>query len=96
MAFNKKPNLGASLCMFGCSNDETVTQITTTIPFNLTASLDNRSTDAEDAGILSGNWDEKSQLAAMDVSASGIDKGIFTFTSGTCRLSTQRLSILLW
>lgn len=83
MAFNKKPNLGASLCMFGCSNDETVTQITTTIPFNLTASLDNRSTDAEDAGILSGNWDEKSQLAAMDVSASGIDKGIFTFTSGT-------------
>ncbi len=74
--------LGIALCMFGCSDDDDVTSTTTsTVPFTLNASLSQRSTASEDAGILQGNWKEGSQLAIMKTGSSGVKKGIFTYSS---------------
>lgn len=55
--------LGIALCMLGCSDDDDQVTTTSTVPFSLTASLSPRSSDAEDTGILQGNWDANSQLA---------------------------------
>ena len=54
--------LGIALCMLGCSDDDDQVTTTSTVPFSLTASLSPRSSDAEDTGILQGNWDANSQL----------------------------------
>lgn len=71
--------LSVALCMFGCSDDDDkVTTTTSTVPFSLTASLSPRSSDAEDAGILQGNWDANSQLAVMKTGSSSVAKGILT------------------
>ncbi len=60
--------LGIALCMLGCSDDDDQVTTTSTVPFSLTASLSPRSSDAEDTGILQGNWDANSQLAVIKVS----------------------------
>lgn len=73
--------LGIALCMFGCSDDDDKVTTTSTVPFSLTASLSPRSTEAEDAGILQGNWNDNSQLAVMKTGASGVAKGILTRTT---------------
>ena len=57
--------LGIALCMLGCSDDDDQVTTTSTVPFSLTASLSPRSSDAEDTGILQGNWDANSQLAVF-------------------------------
>lgn len=57
--------LGIALCMLGCSDDDDQVTTTSTVPFSLTASLSPRSSDAEDTGILQGNWNANSQLAVM-------------------------------
>lgn len=57
--------LGIALCMLGCSDDDDQVTTTSTVPFSLTASLSPRSSDAEDTGILQGNWDANSQLAVI-------------------------------
>lgn len=79
--------LGIALCMFGCSDDDDDTT-TSTVPFTLNASLSSRSTDAADAGLLQGNWTEGSQLAVMKTGASGVKKGIFTYSPVSSVTST--------
>ena len=87
--------LGIALCMFGCSDDDDQVTTTSTVPFSLTASLPPRSTEAEDAGILQGNWNNDSQLAIMKTSSSGVPKSILTRENSTSsdsftgHLSTQ-------
>lgn len=71
--------LGIVLCMIGCSDDEEVTTAAT-VPFSLTASLTQRSTDSEDNNLMQGKWNEGNQLAVMKTGSSGIKKGIFTFS----------------
>lgn len=62
--------LGIALCMLGCSDDDDQVTTTSTVPFSLTASLSPRSSDAEDTGILQGNWDANSQLAVIKTGSS--------------------------
>lgn len=64
--------LGIALCMLGCSDDDDQVTTTSTVPFSLTASLSPRSSDAEDTGILQGNWDANSQLAVIKTGSSGV------------------------
>ena len=70
--------LGIALCMLGCSDDDDQVTTTSTVPFSLTASLSPRSSDAEDTGILQGNWDANSQLAVIKTGSSGVPKSILT------------------
>ena len=64
--------LGITLCMFGCSDDDDndKSNTTSTVPFSLTASLEVRN-DAATPGMLQGNWNEGTQLAAMHSSLTG-------------------------
>lgn len=70
--------LGIALCMLGCSDDDDQVTTISTVPFTLTASLPPRSSDAEDTGILQGNWNTGSQLAVMKTGSSGVPKSILT------------------
>lgn len=70
--------LGIALCMLGCSDDDDQVTTISTVPFSLTASLSPRSSDAEDTGILQGNWNTGSQLAVMKTGSSGVPKSILT------------------
>lgn len=87
--------LGIALCMFGCSDDDNQVTTTSTVPFSLTASLPPRSSDAEDTGILQGNWNADSQLAVMKAATTSVPKSVLTRESGTSsdlftgQLSTQ-------
>lgn len=74
--------LGIALCMLGCSDDDDQVTTTSTVPFSLTASLSPRSSDAEDTGILQGNWDANSQLAVIKTGSSGVPKSILTRKTG--------------
>lgn len=84
--------LGITLCMFGCSNDDDdKSNMTTTVPFSLTASLEARN-DASTPGMLEGNWTEGTQVAAMHSSLTGVKKSILTLSSTdlfTGELSTK-------
>ena len=70
--------LGIALCMLGCSDDDDQVTTTSTVPFSLTASLSPRSSDAEDTGILQGNWDANSQLAVIKTGSSGVPQTLLT------------------
>lgn len=87
--------LGIALCMLGCSDDDDQVTTTSTVPFSLTASLSPRSSDAEDTGILQGNWDTNSQLAVMKTGSSGVPKTILTKETDSSDTFTGDLSTLV-
>lgn len=67
--------LGITLCMFGCSDDDDdKSNTTSTVPFSLTASLEVRNDAATTPGMLQGNWNEGTKLAAMHSSLTGVKK----------------------
>lgn len=86
--------LGIALCMLGCSDDDDQVTTTSTVPFSLTASLSPRSSDAEDTGILQGNWDANSQLAVIKTGSSGVPKSILTRKTDSSDTFTGNLSTL--
>lgn len=85
--------LGITLCMFGCSDDDDndKSNTTSTVPFSLTASLEVRN-DAATPGMLQGNWNEGTQLAAMHSSLTGVKKSIFTLSPTSTDLFTGDIS----
>lgn len=87
--------LGIALCMLGCSDDDDQVTTTSTVPFSLTASLSPRSSDAEDTGILQGNWDANSQLAVIKTGSSGVPKSILTRKTDSSDTFTGNLSTLV-
>lgn len=87
--------LGIALCMLGCSDDDDQVTTTSTVPFSLTASLSPRSSDAEDTGILQGNWNANSQLAVMKTGSSGVPKTILTRETDSSDTFTGDLSTLV-
>lgn len=87
--------LGIALCMLGCSDDDDQVTTTSTVPFSLTASLSPRSSDAEDTGILQGNWDANSQLAVIKTGSSGVPKSILTRKTDSSDSFTGNLSTLV-
>lgn len=85
--------LGITLCMFGCSDDDDdKSNTTSTVPFSLTASLEVRNDAATTPGMLQGNWNEGTKLAAMHSSLTGVKKSIFTLSSTSTDLFTGDIS----
>ena len=85
--------LGITLCMFGCSDDDDdKSNTTSTVPFSLTASLEVRNDAATTPGMLQGNWNEGTKLAAMHSGLTGVKKSIFTLSSTSTDLFTGDIS----
>ncbi len=87
--------LGIALCMLGCSDDDDQVTTTSTVPFFSHSISAPRSSDAEDTGILQGNWDVNSQLAVIKTGSSGVPKSILRRKTDSSDTFTGNLSTLV-